>query len=87
MVPTDGEGILFFDELTSAQPLRKTTAYQVTLDRRIGEYIVHDGFHIIPAGNNQPDRHGFIQYQPPYPTDGLAFPIVVSKLSLYLVYN
>jgi hypothetical protein len=56
MLPTDGEGILFFDELTSVQPIQQTTAYQVTLDRRIGEYIVPDGFHIIPAGNNQTDR-------------------------------
>ena len=36
MLPTDGKGILFFDELTSAPPLQQATAYQVTLDRRIG---------------------------------------------------
>ena len=40
MLPTDGQGILFFDELTSAPPLQQATAYQVTLDRRIGEYVV-----------------------------------------------
>lgn len=56
MLPTDGKGILFFDELTSAPPLQQATAYQVTLDRRIGEYKVPDGFYIIAAGNNQTDR-------------------------------
>ena len=56
MLPTDGKGILFFDELTSAPPLQQATAYQVTLDRRIGEYQVPDGFYIIAAGNNQTDR-------------------------------
>jgi len=50
------KGILFFDELTSAPPLQQATAYQVTLDRRIGEYVVPDGFYIIAAGNNQTDR-------------------------------
>lgn len=56
MLPTDGKGILFFDELTSAPPLQQATAYQVTLDRRIGEYSVPDGFYIMAAGNNQTDR-------------------------------
>ena len=56
MLPTDGKGILFFDELTSAPPLQQATAYQVTLDRRIGEYVVPDGFYIMAAGNNQTDR-------------------------------
>jgi hypothetical protein len=56
MLPTDGQGILFFDELTSAPPLQQATAYQVTLDRRIGEYKVPDGFYIMAAGNNQTDR-------------------------------
>jgi len=56
MLPTDGKGILFFDELTSAPPLQQATAYQVTLDRRIGEYIVPDGYYIMAAGNNLTDR-------------------------------
>jgi len=56
MLPTDGRGILFFDELTSAPPLQQATAYQVTLDRRIGEYVVPDGYFIMAAGNNQTDR-------------------------------
>jgi hypothetical protein len=60
MLPNDGEGILFFDELTSAQPLQQTTAYQGTLDRRIGEYKVPDVFYVIPAGNNRTDRAGVV---------------------------
>jgi len=53
MLPTDGKGILFFDELTSAPPLQQATAYQVTLDRRIGEYVVPDGFYIMAAGTTR----------------------------------
>jgi len=56
MLPTDGKGILFLDELTSAPPLQQATAYQLTLDRKIGEYEVPEGFYIIAAGNNLTDR-------------------------------
>jgi hypothetical protein len=58
MLPNDDEGIPFFDELTSAQPLQQTTAYQVTLDIMFGEYKVPDVFYVIPVGNNRTDRRG-----------------------------
>ncbi len=56
MLPKEGKGILFLDELTSAPPLQQASAYQLTLDRRIGEYAVPDGFYIMAAGNNLTDR-------------------------------
>ena len=50
------EGILFLDEITSAPPSVSAAAYQLILDRRLGEYEVPDQWAIIAAGNRQGDR-------------------------------
>jgi len=50
------EGILFLDELSSAPPLTQASAYQLTLDRRIGEYILPENWYIMAAGNRIEDR-------------------------------
>lgn len=50
------EGILFLDEVTSAPPSVSAAAYQLILDRRLGEYRVPDGWAIFAAGNRQGDR-------------------------------
>jgi hypothetical protein len=52
----NGKGILFLDELTSAPPLTQASAYQLTLDRRIGEYELPDGWYVLAAGNRMEDR-------------------------------
>ncbi len=49
-------GILFLDEITSAVPSVSAAAYQLILDRRLGEYTVPDGWAIFSAGNRQGDR-------------------------------
>jgi MoxR-like ATPase len=49
-------GILFLDEITSAAPTVSAAAYQLILDRRLGEYTVPDGWAIFAAGNRQGDR-------------------------------
>jgi DNA polymerase III delta prime subunit len=49
-------GILFIDEITSAPPSVSAAAYQLILDRKLGEYEVPDGWAIIAAGNRQGDR-------------------------------
>jgi MoxR-like ATPase len=49
-------GILFLDEITSAPPSVSAAAYQLILDRRLGEYRVPDGWVIFAAGNRQGDR-------------------------------
>ena len=51
----DSEGILFFDELNAAPPLVQASLYQLTLDRRVGEYKLPDGWRIIAAGNRAED--------------------------------
>jgi MoxR-like ATPase len=50
------KGILFLDELTSCPPLTQASAYQLTLDRRISEYILPDGWYVMAAGNRIEDR-------------------------------
>lgn len=58
-------GILFLDEITSAVPTVTAAAYQLILDRRLGEYVVPPGWAIFAAGNRQGDRG--VTYQMPAP--------------------
>jgi hypothetical protein len=50
------EGILFLDEINSAAPSVSAAAYQLILDRRLGNYKVPPGWAIFAAGNRQGDR-------------------------------
>ncbi len=50
------KGILFLDEITSAPPSVSAAAYQLILDRKLGDYKVPDGWAIFAAGNRQGDR-------------------------------
>ena len=50
------KGILFLDEITSAVPSVSAAAYQLILDRKLGEYEVPNGWAIFAAGNRQGDR-------------------------------
>ena len=50
------EGILFLDEINSAPPAVSAAAYQLILDRRLGDYQVPDNWAIFAAGNRQGDR-------------------------------
>ncbi len=58
-------GFLFLDELTSAVPSVSAAAYQLILDRRLGDYQVPAGWAIVAAGNRQGDRG--ISYTMPSP--------------------
>ena len=55
-LPREGAGILFLDELNSAPPSVQASAYQLILDRTVGEYKLPDGWAIIAAGNREGDR-------------------------------
>ena len=55
-LPKDGEGVLFLDELNSAPPAVQASAYQLVLDRKVGEYVLPDGWSIIAAGNLESDK-------------------------------
>lgn len=58
MLPTDpdSKGILMLDEINSAPPAVQAAAYQLILDRKIGEYSLPDGWAIVAAGNRETDR-------------------------------
>jgi hypothetical protein len=49
-------GILFLDEINSAPPSVSAAAYQLILDRRLGDYRVPEQWAIVAAGNRQGDR-------------------------------
>lgn len=55
-LPTDGKGILFLDEINSAAQATQAAAYQLVLDRRLGDYVLPPGWAIIAAGNRSTDR-------------------------------
>ena len=58
-------GILFLDEITSATPAVSAAAYQLILDRSLGEYKVPEAWVIFAAGNRQGDRG--VTYSMPTP--------------------
>jgi len=56
-VERDGErGILFLDELPAAPPATQAASYQLTLDRKIGDYELPTGWKVVAAGNRMTDR-------------------------------
>jgi hypothetical protein len=54
--PTEGSGIVLFDEITAATTAVQAAAYQITLDRKLGEYELPPGWSVMAAGNSQSDR-------------------------------
>lgn len=53
----NSKGIILFDELTSADRSLQVAAYEIILDRRLGDlYKVPDGWYICGAGNRAVDR-------------------------------
>lgn len=58
-------GILFLDEINSAPPTIQAAAYQLILDRKIGEYTLPKNYSIIAAGNYESDRG--VTYRMPTP--------------------
>lgn len=55
--------IIFFDEIVSAPPTVMAAAYQIMLDRRVGEYVLPEDVDIVCAGNRQSDR-GVVNQMP-----------------------
>ena len=64
-LPREGSGILFLDELNTAAPSVQASAYQLILDRKVGEYELPDGWAIVAAGNRENDRG--VVYRMPLP--------------------
>jgi len=60
----ESKGILFLDEINTAPPAVQASAYQLVLDRKVGEYELPEGWSIIAAGNRENDR-GIVYKMPP----------------------
>lgn len=54
----DSRAVIFLDELAQAPPLVQSACLQLTLDRRLGEYVMPEGCVIVAASNRQEDRAG-----------------------------
>ena len=52
----DTVNILFLDEISAAPPSVQASAYQITLDRAVGEHKLPDNCIVIAAGNRVSDR-------------------------------
>lgn len=55
-LPRSGRGILFLDEVNMAPPTMQGMAQQLILDRRVGSYVLPDGWFVWAAGNRKEDR-------------------------------
>lgn len=53
---SDVVNFLFLDEISAAPPSVQSAAYQITLDRVIGEHKLPDNCYVICAGNRTTDR-------------------------------
>ena len=57
--------ILFLDEMNSAAPAVQAAAYQLILNRRVGQYKLPDNVLIVAAGNREADKG--VTYRMPAP--------------------
>ena len=56
---------VFFDEMNSAAPAVQAAAYQLILNRRVGQYKLPDNVVIVAAGNREADKG--VTYRMPAP--------------------
>ncbi len=61
----NSKGVLFLDEINTAAPSVQASAYQLVLDRRVGDYTLPDGWSIVAAGNRENDRGVTYRMPPP----------------------
>lgn len=52
----DDNCILFLDEINCASPSVQATAYQLILDRKVGDYVLPENVAVVAAGNRDSDR-------------------------------
>jgi MoxR-like ATPase len=57
--------VLFLDEMNSAAPAVQAAAYQLILNRRVGQYKLPDNVMIVAAGNREADKG--VTYRMPAP--------------------
>jgi hypothetical protein len=60
-LPQDGHGLLFLDEFAQGILATQNAASQLILDRRIGDYILPEGWSIVLASNQKTDKAGIVE--------------------------
>ncbi|MCL5069110.1 MAG: hypothetical protein M1368_12285, partial [Thaumarchaeota archaeon] len=55
-LPREGKGILFFDEFNTVDRSIQSPTLQLILDRRLGNYVLPEGWIVVAAGNNIDDK-------------------------------
>jgi MoxR-like ATPase len=61
----NSKGILFLDELNLAPPSIQASAYQLILDRKIGDYKLPIGWLVVGAGNTSEDKANIFELPAP----------------------
>lgn len=56
LVENDSKGVLFLDELNQAPPAVQSAAYQLLLNRAVGNYKLPKNWAMVAAGNRESDR-------------------------------
>ncbi len=64
-LPSEGSGIIFFDEINLAPPSIQASAYQLILDRKLGDYKLPEGYIIVAAGNRLEDKANVFELPAP----------------------
>lgn len=77
-LPVTGNGILFLDEVNMAPPAVQGIAQQLILDRRVGSYVVPEGWFIWAAGNRKEDRAAVYEMPAPLANRFLHFQVETS---------
>ncbi len=57
-LPKSGKGIIFIDEIAQAAPLVQSAFLQLILDRKLGDYVMPDGWCAMAACNRVEDGTG-----------------------------
>lgn len=62
LLPRDGKGILFLDELPQAPTMCLNASSELIYDRKLGnDYVLPDGWMVVAAGNRRTDRAGTVE--------------------------
>lgn len=65
LLPKDGQGIFFCDELNLGSQMVQSSFYSLIWDRRAGRYIMPEGWVAIGAGNTSSDRAHIQEFSMP----------------------
>ncbi|MHA1167314.1 MAG: hypothetical protein ACTSRU_05795 [Candidatus Hodarchaeales archaeon] len=82
-LPRNGKGILFLDELNLAPPSVQHAAYQLILNRKLGDYHLPQGWFCVAAGNRVEDRAHVSDLPSPLANRFVHFDLDVPPLKLW----